>query len=118
MAVKASEDSLMERRSEKRAFPAGFHGAEIKLTGIPLYLFKLKDISDNGAGLLVKENSAMINHLEVGQFLNIKFYSDAQTDINDDFESEIKHITKIDKGRYKGHYLIGVQMLEKIAHHD
>ena len=62
----------MEKRSVKRASPTGFHGAEIKLTGIPRYQFKLKNISDNGASILVKENSAMINHLEVGQSLKIK----------------------------------------------
>ena len=101
----------MEKRSEKRAFPKGFHGAEIKLIGIPLYQFKLKDISDNGASLLVKENSSMINHLEIGQSLKIKFFSDDHPEFNGYFESEIKHITKIEKGRYKGHYLVGVQIL-------
>jgi hypothetical protein len=101
----------MEKRLEKRAFPKGFHGAEIKLIGIPLYQFKLKDISDNGASLLVKENSSMINNLGIGQSLKIKFYSDDHPELNGYFESEIKHITKIEKGRYKGHYLVGVQIL-------
>jgi hypothetical protein len=101
----------MEKRSEKRAFPKGFHGAEIKLIGIPLYQFKLKDISDNGASLLMKENSSMINHLKIGQSLKIKFYSDDHPEFNGYFESEIKHITKIDKGRYNGHYLVGVRIL-------
>jgi len=104
----------MEKRSEKRAFRAGFHVAEIKLIGIPLYQFKLKDISDNGASLLVNENSAMIDHLEVGQSLEIKFHSDAHTDLNGYFDSEIKHITKIEEGRYNGHFLVGLRLLEKI----
>ena len=118
MDVSAFEDRLMEKRSEKRALPTGFHGAEIKLIGIPLYQFKLKDLSKNGASLLVKEDSAMINNLEVRQTLKIKFHSDTHTNLNGYFESEIKHITKIDKGRYKGHYLIGVQLLEKIIFHN
>ena len=114
MAVKAVKDRIKEKRSEERAFPTGVHGAEIKLTGIPLYQFKLKDISDKGASLLVKEDSAMVNHLEVGQFVNVKFHSDAGTDSDGYFESEIKHITKIEEGRYKGHYLVGVVLLEEI----
>ncbi len=100
----------MEKRSAKRASPTGFHGAEIKLTGIPLYQFKLKNISDNGASILVKENSAMINHLEVGQSLKIKFHLSSRADLNGYFESKIKHITKIEERRYKGHYLVGVQI--------
>ncbi|MDJ0816111.1 MAG: PilZ domain-containing protein [Desulfobacterales bacterium] len=103
----------MEKRSSKRALPTGFHGAEIKLTGVPLYQFKLKDISDNGASILIKENSAMINHLEVGQHLQIKFHANSHPDLNGYFESKIAHITKNEEGRYKGHYLVGVQILAK-----
>ncbi len=101
----------MEKRSAKRALPTGFHAAEIKLIGVPLYQFKLKDISDNGASILVKEDSAMINHLEVGQSLKIKFHLSSRSDIIGYFESKIKHITKIEERRYKGHYLVGVQIL-------
>ena len=103
----------MEKRSAKRAVLTGFNAAEIKLTGIPLYQFKIKDISDNGASLLVKENSAMINHLEVGQSLRIKFHSNSRPDLNGYFESRIKHITKTEEGRYKGHFLVGVEILAK-----
>lgn len=103
----------MEKRSSKRALPTGFHGAEIKLTGVPLYQFKLKDISDNGASILIKENSAMINHLEVGQHLQIKFHANSHPDLDGYFESKIAHITKNEEGRYKGHYLVGVQILAK-----
>ena len=91
--------------------PTGSHGAEIKLIGVPLFQFKLKDISDNGASILVKEDSAMINHLEVGQSLKIKFHLSSRADLNGYFESKIKHITKIVAQRYKGHYLVGVQIL-------
>ncbi len=103
----------MEKRSAKRAIPTGFNIAEIKLTGIPLYQFKIKDISDSGASLLVKEDSAMINHLEVGQSLEIKLHSESQAGLNGYFEAKIKHITKIEEGRYKGHYLIGVRIVLK-----
>ena len=103
----------MEKRSVERALPTGFIVAEIKLTGVPLYQFKLKDISEDGASILVKENSAMINHLEVGQSLEIKFHSDSQPELNGYFEAKIKHITKIEEGRYKGHYIVGVNISAK-----
>ena len=93
MAGTVSQDGSMERRSETRSSPKGFHGAEIKLIGVPLYHFKLKDMSANGASLLVKENSFMINYLKVGQTLKINFLSDIQSDHNVYFETEIKHIT-------------------------
>lgn len=105
----------MEKRSESRDAPKGFHSASIKLVGVPLYQFKLKDISENGASILVKEDSFMLNYLEVGQTLRIDFSSDLESDHNGDFESEIMHITKVDEGRYKGHYLVGVRILNKKA---
>ena len=113
MARAVTKDSSMDKRSESRDAPKGFHGASIKLVGVPLYQFKLKDSSENGASILVKEDSFMLNYLKVGQTLNINFSSDLEFDHNGNFETEIVHITKVDKGRYRGHYLVGVQILDK-----
>ena len=113
MARAVKKDNLTEKRSESRSAPEGFQSASIKLVGVPLYQFKLKDTSENGASILVKEDSFMLNYLEVGQILKIDFSSDLETDHNGDYESEIMHITKVDKGRYKGHYLVGVRILDK-----
>ena len=113
MARAVTKDSSMNKRSESRGAPKGFHGASIKLVGVPLYQFKLRDTSENGASILVKEDSFMLNYLKVGQTLQINFSSDLEFDHNGDFETEIVHITKVDKGRYKGHYLVGVQILDK-----
>jgi len=113
MARAVTKDRSVEKRSESRGSPKVFHGASIKLVGVPLYQFKLKDTSENGASILVKADSFMLNYLEVGQVLKINFSSDLQSDHNGDFETEIVHITKADKGRYKGHYLVGVRILNK-----
>ena len=113
MAGVISQDSPTEKRLEARHTPEGFSGASIKLVGVPLYQFKLKDTSHNGASVLVKDDSFMINYLKVGKTLQINFSSDHRSDHNGVFESEIMHITKVDKGRYKGHYLVGVRILSK-----
>jgi hypothetical protein len=113
MARVVSQDSPTEKRVEGRHTPEGFHGASIKLVGVPLYQFKLKDMSDNGSSILVKDDSFMINYLKVGKTLQINFTSDHRSDHNGVFESKIVHITKVDTGRYKGHYLVGVRILSK-----
>jgi hypothetical protein len=113
MARAVTKDSSTEKRSESRGAPKGFHGASIKLVGVPLYQFKLKDASENGASILVKEDSFMLKYLEVGQTLNINFSSDRKSEHNGNFKTEIVHITKVDKGRYKGHFLVGVKILDK-----
>ena len=113
MARAVTKDRHSEKRSESRKLPKGFHSASIKLVGVPLYQFKLKDSSENGASILVKEDSFMLNYLEVGQILTISFSSDIEADHNGDFESEITHITRATKGRYKGHFLVGVRVLKR-----
>jgi len=113
MAGVVSKDGPTGKRLENRHSPKGFHGASIKLVGVPLYQFKLKETSDNGASILVKDDSFMINYLKVGKTLKINFSSDHRADHNGVFESEIMHITKVDTGRYKGHYLVGVRILDK-----
>jgi hypothetical protein len=49
-----------------------------------------------------------LKYLEVGQVLNMK-YNPADPDGSPErMETEIKHITLLDKGRYRGHYLVGL----------
>ena len=72
MARAVTKDRSMEKRSESRGSPKVFHGASIKLVGVPLYQFKLKDTSENGASILVKADSLLnqwlITHALLGVF--------------------------------------------------
>jgi len=47
----------------------------------------------------------------VGSTFRIKYYSNDQSSPEgQSFETEIVHITKDDKGRFKGHYLVGLSV--------
>ena len=113
MSKKNFKENHTERRSDTRKTPGRFFGAEIRLPGVPIHRFKLKDISRNGACILIKEDSSMIDHIQAGQTLNMKYYSPAKTD-PPAIKSEIKYITKPEEGRFKGHYLVGVFISEKL----
>jgi hypothetical protein len=80
---------------------------------LPIYLFKLKDVSANGACFMVKEGSEILKHLNVGQMLNMRYHAEDETEPSEVFRSEIKHITKALEKPYKGHYLIGIIIREK-----
>ena len=56
-----------ERRSEIRENPEQMQNVELKLSGLPTYLFIIKDTSPNGLCFLVKEDSDMLNHIQVKQ---------------------------------------------------
>lgn len=106
--------SFVERRSEPRTRTEGLYSIEINLGGsIPIYQFRLRDISANGACFLVREDSPILKHLRIGQKLNMKYYSTDKSNPTENFKSEIMHITKMDSGRLKGHYLVGVRVVGK-----
>ena len=113
MTEDISESFSSDRRAEPRKPSKKFHSVEMKLASLPIYLFKLKDISSNGACFMVKEGSAILKHLKVGQILNMRYRVDDEMEASEVFKSEIMHITKAIENPYKGHYAVGIKLLEK-----
>ena len=77
----------------------------------PAYVFKIRDISASGMGILVKDDSAIINHLNVGEIIDLKYLPIDGPKVVEYLKTEIKQVTKEDKGRFKGHYVVGLSLL-------
>ena len=103
----------VERRSELRETDEPMRSVELKLPSLPIYLFKVKDSSQNGFCLLIKEDSDILKHIHVGQVLNIRSNTEEKMKPVEILLSEIKHITNKGKGSYKGHQLVGLKILDK-----
>ena len=114
MPKETQSENPVDRRSEFRKNLEQMQNVELKLPGLPIYLFKVKDTSQNGICFLVKEDSGILKHIEVGQILTLRCYSEEKTEPSENFISEIKHITKVDKNLYRGHFLVGLKVLEKL----
>lgn len=92
-----------------------FHSVEIKLGApLPIYQFNLRDISENGVCILVKEDSPILEHLKVGQELELKYYAqdDSKANVVREVQTRIRHITKGKPGHFNGHYMVGVMFME------
>jgi hypothetical protein len=113
MGKEKSPGQSVERRSELRKNEEPMRSVELKLPSLPIYLFKVKDSSKNGFCLLVKEDSNILEHIHVGQILNIRSYSEDNMESAEILLSKIKHITKKDESPYTGHQLVGLMVLEK-----
>ena len=113
MAKDQSVKRSKEKRKETRGRSKKYHSVEMKLSTLPIYLFKLKDISSKGACFFVKDGSAILKHLKVGQILNMRYHADEEMEPTAIFKTEIKHITKVEEKSYKGHYLVGIKILTK-----
>ena len=112
-------DNREEKRSELRKVLDRYYSVEFKLkeTG-SLYHFKLRDLSSDGLGILVNEDSAVLEHLTVNEILKMKYYPPEASSSAEFLETKIKHITKKEQGSFKGHFLIGLLIIEKHALDD
>ena len=118
MTEDTSEKYPFDSRSEPRQPSKKFRSVEMKLGSLPIYLFKLKDVSANGACFMIKEGSAILEHLKVGLILNMRFNMEDETESSEIFKSEIKYITKALEKPYTGHYLVGIMIGEKQTQMD
>jgi hypothetical protein len=103
-----------EKRAELRKVLKRYYSVEFKLkeTGT-LYHFKLRDISSNSLGILVNEDSAVLEYLKVNDTLKMKYYPPEASGLAEFLKTQIIHITKKDGVSFKGHFLIGLSILEK-----
>jgi hypothetical protein len=102
-----------EKRSEPRRAKLRNYRIEIKFVGKPIYQFRVINVTSKSAGLLIKDNSAFLEMIEVGQILEAYFISPEGMDPSGLYKVEIKHITKLDKQEHRGHHIIGLLILKK-----
>jgi hypothetical protein len=97
---------------EGRGNGDSYHSVEFSITGIDLpYQFKIWNTENMSMCVLVKEDSAILHRLKVGDTLDMKFYS-GESDYPTNFiKTSIRHISK-DEGRFRGHYLVALEILE------
>jgi hypothetical protein len=58
--------------------------------------------------LLVKEESAVLTHLAVGDVFEMRYCPAGPWGNARRMRTEIRHISKDEKGRFKGHLLVGL----------
>jgi len=104
-----------DKRSEPRRAKLRNYRIEIKFVGNPIYQFRVINVTAKSAGLLIKDDSAFLKMIEVGQIVNVDFISPEGSDPSGIYKAEIKHITKLDKQEHKGHRLVGISILKKLA---
>lgn len=100
-----------ERRSQKREAAKYSYHAEIRLVGVPIYEVKIKDLSSNGASILVKKDSLLLNHLGTGKTISVKYYLGDRSKALGPFKANIIHLTQLEEGRFKGHFLAGLSII-------
>ena len=107
---------FVENRSETRTVvdKDKHYSVELEVTGVYfVHQFKLWNMSSKGLCILIKEDSSLLKSLKAGDIRNMKYYTTDSSKPTEYLKTQIKHITKDDTGRFKGHYLVGLSILEK-----
>jgi len=106
-------NSPAERRSEPRREVDRYYSVEFSMEGMEyIYQFKIWNISSKGLCVVAKEDSDILKHLKAGDRLKLKYYSTAKKHPMRFMETEIKHITRDVPPRFRGHCLIGFEILD------
>ncbi len=103
-----------EKRSEDRNDAERYYSAEVKVNALaPLYHFKIWNISSKGMCLLIREDSEALKYFRVGEVMDIRYYTAELSSLPESLKTEIKHITREKQGRFKGHCLVGLSILQR-----
>jgi len=101
-----------ENRGDARKVIDKYYSLEFSVEELaPVFQFKIWNISEKGMCILVREDSMIIEHIKVGQRFKMKYYPTDLLGPAEILETEVRHITKDEKGRFKGHYLLGLMIL-------
>ena len=120
MNDKINTDNIEEKRSEPRTIVDQYYSVEflLKETG-NIYKFKLRDLSSRGLCILVNESSAVLKHLKAGETLDMQYHPPEPSSPAESLKTQIRHITKNEEAQFKGHFLIGLYIIEKkVIHSD
>ena len=114
MQMDSKNNIAGERRLETRRAKLRNYRIEIKFVGKPIYQFRVINVTSRGAGLLIKDDSAFLQMIEVGQIVEADFISPEGTPPSGLYKAVIKHITKLDMQEHRGHQLVGLSILKKV----
>lgn len=106
-------NDFTEKRSETRNVIDQYYSVEFSVDNEAfLYQFKIWDMSQKGLCLIIKEGSAAMKHLNVGDIVKMKYYKEDSSTPGNYLKTRISHISKDEKGKFAGHHVIGIQILE------
>jgi hypothetical protein len=105
--------STAEKGPEPEKLRDQWYSVEFSIDGLGMTCHsKVWDKAPTSMHVLVKENSDILPRLKVGDILNMKYYSMDLGNPSERLEASIQHITKKNKGKLKGHYLVGLDILK------
>ena len=115
MAHDSTQNGTTDHRSEPRELLDRYHTVQFVLnqTG-PVYIFKLRDLSAQGLCILVRQDSAVLKTLKVGDVMDMQFLPTPGPHPAEKLRTEIRHITTREgEMAFSGHSMVGLLVLDR-----
>ena len=80
-----------------------------------VYQSKIWEVPLKGPFFLVKEGSSVLAHLQTGDEIKARYTQVNQRKPGDFIKTRIRYIMNEQTGRFKGHYLVGLSLMEEQA---
>lgn len=101
------------RRSDARSNAAKGGSIEFRPSeDAMVYQFSLRDWSDSGLGILVRNDSKILTYIKVGQIISFKMHKPEGSISENSLEAEIRHISDPEDGRHPEHKIVGLHILQ------
>jgi len=111
MEEKTAVDNFTEIRSESRNILDDYYSVQFTLSRMdPAYLFKLRNISDNGLCILVKQDSTVFRQLNEGDILDMEYNPTESSGPTKLLKTQITSKNCYD--RFKGHSLVELTIID------
>lgn len=109
------EKKTAESRSEARKVLEQYCSVEFSISKQdPIFQFRVRDVSPSGMGILLNNGSKALKYLEVGQVLDMKYNPENPHGSPKEMKTQIRHITLLEEGPYRGQYLVGLLIKTRI----
>ena len=103
-----------EKRCEPRARPETYTSAEFRMNPVKcLFQSRVWNFSSQGMCLLLKEDSSVLESLEIGRELEVRYYPADSSRPPETRKTRIAHITRENEGKFKNHFFIGLRIVEE-----
>ena len=106
------QDSKAGKNNENGSRLDHYYSAELSITGFGTpYHSKIRKDPSLPMSVLVKEDSAVVPFIRVGDTVNVKYYDANCNEEPDCLQTTICAIQKSDQGPFRGHYRVGLEIL-------
>ena len=113
MGARAALNESVGRETGSMEGAVHYHSVEIGIEGLEVhYQFKIWNLDPSSMCVLVKEGSDILAWLKEGNILSMKYYCTDAHFPPQCLETAVRHITKDHQGKFKGVYLVGLEILD------